>query len=87
MAFESNKILKMQSIGVVMNRTPVSSSNLAEVGYNPDKEILEIKFEDGGVYRYFNVPMEVYESLMSAKSHGSFFHSNIRGIYDYKQIR
>ncbi|MBA7540511.1 hypothetical protein ES705_32810 [subsurface metagenome] len=39
-----------------MKRKQVESSNLASVGYDADKKILEIEFNHGGVYQYFNVP-------------------------------
>lgn len=70
-----------------MNRSPVSSSNLSSVGYDEDSKILEIEFNDGSVYQYSNVPQNIYEGLMSASSHGKYFHRNVRGSYNYKQIR
>lgn len=72
---------------VVETRTPVASSNLASVGYDADDETLEIEFHSGGVYRYADVPQAVYQELLSAQSHGSYFHENIRGEYDYRRIR
>jgi len=42
--------------------------------YCPDgveyRELLEIRFHSRGVYHYFNVPLNVYQNLMSASSHG-----------------
>ncbi len=69
-----------------MQRESVSSSNLAAVGYDEKEQVLEIEFNHGGVYQYFNVPKEEYESLMSASSHGSYFYHNIRGCYEYVKI-
>ena len=56
-----------------MDRQSVVSSNLAEVGYDPDLETLEVQFKSGGIYQYFNVPAFMYERLMSANSLGRFF--------------
>jgi len=70
-----------------MDRTPVSSSNLRSVGYNQDNQILEIEFNSGGVYRYFNVPANIHAGLMNASSHGKYFHSNIKDVYQYEQVR
>ncbi|WP_227355538.1 KTSC domain-containing protein [Haladaptatus salinisoli] len=72
---------------VTRTRTPVTSSNLASVGYDPSEEALEIEFHSGGVYRYRNVPQSVYQELLSAGSHGSYFHENVRDEYDYRRIR
>lgn len=69
-----------------MKREIVSSSNLASIGYDSENEILEIEFNHGGVYQYFNVPEEVYEELISADSHGRYFAANIRNDYEYQKI-
>ena len=70
-----------------MKRTPVSSSNLASVGYDPASQILEIEFNTGTVYQYFDVPQSEYDALMAAGSHGSYFYHNIRDSYRYNRIR
>ncbi|WP_241430551.1 KTSC domain-containing protein [Haloferax volcanii] len=70
-----------------VDRTPVTSSNLRSVGYDQDEQILEIEFNSGGVYRYFGVPSNIYADLMNASSHGKYFHSNIKDVYEYKQVR
>jgi hypothetical protein len=70
-----------------MDRTPVSSSNLSSVGYDQQDRILEIEFNDGGIYQYHDVPPSIYEELMNASSHGSYFHSNIRENFRTNQIR
>lgn len=64
-----------------MERQPVTSSNLAEVGYDPELEILEVQFRHGGVYQYLNVPAFMNERLMSADSLGRFFNAEIKGHY------
>lgn len=71
-----------------MNRVHVSSSNLASVGYDPGQQILEIEFHNGSIYQYFNVPNHIYNGLMAASSHGSYFSDNIKeGGYRYRRIR
>ncbi|GAB3686460.1 KTSC domain-containing protein [Salinarchaeum chitinilyticum] len=70
-----------------MNRTPVSSSDLDSVGYDQDNQILEVEFNSGGVYQYFDVPPRIYEGLMNASSHGSYFHSQVKDNFRYDQIR
>lgn len=61
-----------------MNLTPVSSSNLRAVGYDPDREELTIQFHDSGVYTYINVPKHIYDGLMSASSKGSYHHQYVK---------
>jgi len=48
---------------------------------------LEIEFHSGGVYQYFDVPNSVCDALMSASSHGSYFHRNIKDKYQYQKIQ
>jgi hypothetical protein len=70
-----------------MNRVPVSSSNLSSVGYNESKQVLEIEFNGGRVYQYFDVPKRIHKELINAASHGKYFHRNIEDNYSYDQIK
>lgn len=64
-----------------MDRIPVTSRNLAEVGYDPETETLEVMFHNDGVYQYYNLPAFMYERFMQAESLGSFFNKEIKGHY------
>lgn len=64
-----------------MEREPVSSSNVAAVGYDPDSETLEVEFKKSGIYQYFNVPAFMFERLVAADSVGKFFNAEIRDAY------
>jgi hypothetical protein len=70
-----------------MKRIPVSSSNLRSVGYDKATQTLEIEFHSGGIYQYSSVPRSTYTGLMSASSHGSYFHIHIRDVYPTRRIR
>lgn len=76
------------SRGVEMiERTPVSSSNIASVGYDSQREILEIAFHSRSIYRYFGVPEHLYEGLMNAASHGRYFDQFIKKAgYRYERM-
>ena len=69
-----------------MERIPITSSTVAEVGYDPDTMTLEIAFCNGTVYQYFDVPAMVYQELMSAESAGKFLHANIKNNYRYAKM-
>lgn len=56
-----------------MDRVPVSSSNLASVGYEPETATLEVEFLNGSIYQHFNVPEYVFEGLMNEPSKGSYY--------------
>lgn len=70
-----------------MIRQPVSSSNICSIGYDAKSQTLEIEFHSGGIYQYFNVPESIYSELMSASSHGSYFHRRIEDRYQWTKIR
>ncbi|MEK7393021.1 MAG: KTSC domain-containing protein [Fibrobacterota bacterium] len=69
-----------------MQRTPVSSSNLSSVGYDPGTQTLEVAFHHGGIYQYYGVPESIYRGLISAASKGSFLDSRIKGAYRYNKV-
>lgn len=68
-----------------MNRTPVSSSDVASVGYEPSTMTLEVEFHSGAVYQYFDVPEVEYQNLMSAGSVGKYLNQNIKNSFRYAQ--
>ncbi|MBE0545965.1 MAG: KTSC domain-containing protein [Verrucomicrobia bacterium] len=71
-----------------MARTPVSSSNLASVGYDSVSGTLEVEFLSGTIYQYTNVPSERYSGLINAPSKGDYFNFYIKeGGYAFKQVR
>jgi hypothetical protein len=65
---------------------PVNSSNLAAVAYQEDLKLLLVEFKGGQVYNYAQVSKDVYEGLMSAKSQGSYFASNIKNFYPCEKV-
>ena len=67
-------------------RQHVSSSNIQSIGYDPNSNTLEVAFQHGGIYQYYNVPEFIYNGIMSAGSKGSYLHQNIKGKYRYRKI-
>lgn len=60
-----------------MQRTPVVSSGVASVGYDPVTLVLEVEFKNGKVYRYQQVPRAAHRLLMQAPSIGRFLNEQI----------
>ncbi|HVF99222.1 MAG TPA: KTSC domain-containing protein [Chloroflexia bacterium] len=69
-----------------MQRQPVDSTSLRSVGYDAEQQILEIEFTSGSVYQYFNVPLSVFEALMSASSKGTYHSQWIKYNFRYTRI-
>lgn len=70
-----------------MDRTLVKSSDITSIGYDSNQN-LEVEFHTGNIYQYQGVPMTIYNNLMSAKSHGSYFSRYIKNAnYKFKKIK
>jgi hypothetical protein len=70
-----------------VKRTPVSSSNLASIGYDSASHTLEVAFLNGSVYQYSGVPEHIYQGLMAASSHGSYFDAHVKKAgYSYRRV-
>jgi len=69
-----------------MDRLPVTSSNVAEIGYDPATMILEVAFLNGSVYQYFDVPEFLYQGLLHAESVGRFLNEQIKNSYRYTKL-
>ena len=69
-----------------MERNPVISSNIAEVGYDERSNTLEVQFKNGRVYQYFAVPSQEARNLIGAASHGQYLNRHIKGRYRYARV-
>lgn len=69
-----------------MERKPVTSSNIASIGYDENTSTLVIEFLNNSIYQYFDVPQQIYQGLMQADSHGQFLAQNIKGVYRYSKV-
>jgi hypothetical protein len=72
---------------LTMPRRPVRSSNIASVGYDAHSQILEVEFLTGSLYQYRHVPFRIYERLMRAPSHGSYWAVHIKNVYRYREVK
>ena len=69
-----------------MQRDYVSSSSIVSVGYDPATETLEIEFDSGAVYQYYNESQSIYEELMGAPSKGKFLAYQIKNFFPYSRV-
>lgn len=65
----------------------VDSAVIKDSGYAPISNTLEIQFQNGSIYQYFDVPLQVYEDLKAAPSQGQFFNAKVRNAYQYRRVR
>lgn len=70
-----------------MNRIQVNSSNIKSIGYDSQSSVLEVEFNSGDIYQYFDVSDYLYQQFLHASSHGQFLNNHIRYNYRYQKIR
>ncbi len=69
-----------------MEMTSVDSSNVAAIGFDEDSQTLQVEFNSGATYQYFDVPEAVYEGLLAAASVGQFLNQHVKGAYRYSRV-
>jgi len=61
------------------------STAIAEIDYDEAWETLAVRFTDGKLYKYWNVPLDVYVEFLYAPSSGEYFNAKIRNNYSYRE--
>lgn len=69
-----------------MIEIPLNSSALLGFRYDPDHQLLWIRFRAGAIYLYHTVPAETIEALVAAPSQGEYFNSAIRGHFSFRLL-
>lgn len=63
-----------------------NSSQVLKTEYSIETKELDITFRGYILYRYFEVPEEVWGKLLKADSIGRFVNSDIKPKYRYKKL-
>lgn len=69
-----------------MDMTEVESSNVHSVGHDPETDTLHVRFKDGSLYEYTNVPAEVHQELMDSDSKGKYVAESLKGKYEHTKL-
>jgi hypothetical protein len=62
------------------------SSVIASMNYDASRRTLLIRYVSGLVYRYKDVPAEVYDEMRAAFSKGQFLNRFIKGKYAFEKV-
>ena len=73
-------------MAILLERQPVKSRILRSVGYDASTKILEIEFQNGQIYQFFDVPPKVYADLMHSGEIGKYFTEKVRTRFRTKQV-
>jgi KTSC domain len=68
-----------------VERVSVVSPNVASVGYDPERGILEVEFGNGSGYWYWDVPLGTALELINASSVGGYLAAHIKGYFRYER--
>ncbi|MCL4486545.1 MAG: KTSC domain-containing protein [Chloroflexi bacterium] len=69
-----------------MQLVTVESSSIHAIGYDEAERILEVVFNNGGIYQFVDVPPAEFKALMHADSKGRYLNANIRNLYPYWRL-
>jgi hypothetical protein len=69
-----------------IKRIFTSSTDLISVGYDEKTGTLEIQFNNGFIYQYYQVPQAIYISLMKSKTLGIYFYSVIHNAFQFREV-
>ena len=64
----------------------VQSTAILTLDYDPESRTLFVRFLDGDLYAYFDVPGDEYAAFLDAESKGGFFAERVRDRYAYHLV-
>lgn len=62
------------------------STNIKSVAYDPEDQVMEIVFHDGGTYRYHGVSEETAHGFETADSAGGYFHAFVKHQHQFSKL-
>ncbi len=65
--------------------TPVTSSNVAALGYDEENQELHVEFLGGGLYIYEGVPPEVAFKVQTATSIGKAIDEHCKDCFSFRK--
>ena len=69
-----------------MQRVKLESGSVRSIGYDVGKQLLEVEFDGGRVYHYFDVPHTVHAWLLRVPSKGAYINRMIKDEYRYEEV-
>jgi hypothetical protein len=66
-----------------MNHVPLSSTHLESIAH--DGKTLEVRFKNGQIYSYSNVPREIFQSLLASPSPGTTFNDLVKNQFPFRK--
>lgn len=69
-----------------MDRQNIESSMIRSIGYDANNSTLEIEFNSGAVWQYFDFPESIWYEFEASESQGKYFHREIKNRYSESRV-
>lgn len=69
-----------------MSMIAVNSSTIEAIGYDASAMTLQVKFKNGALYEYSEVPQYVYDAVIESESVGKALNSEVKGKYEFVKL-
>ncbi len=69
-----------------MDRQFIESKMIKSIGYDAQSSTLEIEFNTGAVWQYFDFQESLWYEFESSESKGKFFHREIKNQYSESRV-
>ena len=69
-----------------MQRKSIESSMICSIGFDFSNSTLEIEFNSGAVWQYYDFPESLWYDFENCESQGQFFHREIRNQFPESQV-
>ena len=69
-----------------MEKATPPPSNVRSVGYDAPSRTLEVKFWNGSIYQYYDVPEDVHKELVRQSAIAQYLRRHIRDQYAHSRV-
>lgn len=71
----------MEEKAATIEWVEAQSDAIVRFGYEEKNQTLFVAFKKAGIYKYYDVPKQVFEDMKAAPSKGTFVAQELRGKY------
>lgn len=69
-----------------MDRKYIESSMIRSIGFDTESSTLEIEFNSGAVWQYFDFPESLWYEFENTDSQGKFFNREVKDQYTETRV-
>ena len=69
-----------------MEELEIDSAMIRSIAYDDGARTCDVRFTSGRVYRYSDVPREVFDWWSRTPSKGAFFNRKVRDVYPFHEL-